>query len=70
MEVDLIQIRMADFDVILGMDWLSRNFAKIDCRTKRVEFQHPELGDFQYQGGTGKPLKRRIPMVSAMKAWK
>ena len=34
LEVDLVQINMSDLDVILGMDWLARHFAQIDCRKK------------------------------------
>ena len=35
--VDLIEIDMLDFDVILGMDWLHACFASIDCRTRVVK---------------------------------
>ena len=31
MVADLIVVEMNDFDVIFGMNWLSRNFAFIDC---------------------------------------
>ena len=33
---DLIVLNMKDFDVILGMDWLSEHYAFIDCREKKV----------------------------------
>ena len=36
--VDLIELAMFDFDVILGMDWLNACFASIDCRTRVVKF--------------------------------
>ena len=32
--VDLIILDMVDFDVILGMTWLSPNFAILDCNAK------------------------------------
>ena len=32
--VDLIILEMVDFDVILGMTWLSPNFALLDCNAK------------------------------------
>ena len=32
---------MRDFDVILGMDWLSTNNESMDCFTKKVVFQKP-----------------------------
>ena len=33
---DLIVINLREFDVILGMDWLSKNHAILDCQTKEV----------------------------------
>ena len=33
---DLIELSFKEFDVILGMDWLSRNQVVVDCRMKRV----------------------------------
>ena len=34
--VDLIILKMVDFDVILGMTWLSPNFAILNCNAKTV----------------------------------
>ena len=34
--VDLIILEMVDFDVILGMTWLSPNFEILDCNSKTV----------------------------------
>ncbi|KAK4397686.1 hypothetical protein Sango_1244100 [Sesamum angolense] len=34
--VDLVVINLREFDVILGMDWLSCNHALVDCQTKEV----------------------------------
>ena len=34
--VDLAELDMLDFDIILGMDWLHACFASIDCRTRIV----------------------------------
>jgi len=45
---DLIVIEMNDFDVIFGMNWLSRNFAFIDCQTKRVTFKRPHSEEFHF----------------------
>ena len=36
--VDLVELDMLDFDIILGMDWLHACFASIDCRKKMVRF--------------------------------
>ena len=42
-EVDLIPIRMYDFDAILGMDWLMRHNAQVDCPTKTVVLKKPGM---------------------------
>ena len=39
---DLIVLDMNDYEIILGLDWLSKYFAKIDCKKKMVIF-HPKL---------------------------
>jgi len=38
---DLIILDIYDFDLILGMDWLSRHYAKVDCRCKVIHFELP-----------------------------
>ncbi|WMV24599.1 hypothetical protein MTR67_017984 [Solanum verrucosum] len=39
--IDLVELDMIDFDIILGMDWLHSSYAFIDCRTRVVNFQFP-----------------------------
>ena len=39
--VDLIILEMVDFDVILGMTWLSPNFAILYCNAKTVTLAKP-----------------------------
>ena len=38
---DLVELSFMEFDVILGMDWLSRNQAIVGCRMKRVTLRAP-----------------------------
>ena len=38
---DLIELSFREFDVILGMNWLSRNQVIVDCRIKRVTLRTP-----------------------------
>ena len=38
---DLIELSFREFDVILGMDWLSRHQVVVDCRMKRVTLRTP-----------------------------
>ena len=36
---DLIILDMHDFDVILGMDWLEKYYATMDCFSKTITFK-------------------------------
>ena len=38
---DLIELSFKEFDVILGMDWLSRHQVMVDCRMKRMTLMTP-----------------------------
>ena len=38
---NLVLLDIQDFDVILGMDWLSRHLATVDCFRKEVKFCRP-----------------------------
>ena len=63
--VDLIPLDMSDFDAILGMDWLSTNYATIDCFSKEVTFSIPGQPTFKIQG----TRPRSFPaVISALKA--
>ena len=39
--VDLIELALNGYDIILGMDWLAKYHARLNCRTKKVEFHIP-----------------------------
>nr|GEV04252.1 retrotransposon protein, putative, Ty3-gypsy subclass [Tanacetum cinerariifolium] len=62
---NLIPLKMSDFDIILGMDWLTEHRATIDCHSKRVIFGNLNNLEFIYHGSQpGKPIK----IISALKA--
>ena len=42
LHADLVVIKLKEFDVILGMDWLSKNHAIVDCQTKEVVLETSE----------------------------
>ena len=46
--VDLIELVVFDFDVILRMDWLSENDASIDCNDKCIQFRLREDIEFVF----------------------
>ena len=47
--VDLISLEMKDFDMILGMDWLTKYHTSIDCFRKMVVFAMPKQHEFFFQ---------------------
>nr|GEW16035.1 retrotransposon protein, putative, Ty3-gypsy subclass [Tanacetum cinerariifolium] len=47
---DLLPLEMSDFDIILGMDWLTEHRATIDCHSKRVIFGDLNNPEFIYHG--------------------
>ncbi|GKB13163.1 putative reverse transcriptase domain-containing protein [Tanacetum coccineum] len=62
---NLLPLEMSDFDIILGMDWLTKHRATIDCHTKRVIFGNLNNPEFIYQGSRpGRPIK----IISTLKA--
>ncbi|MDV3185153.1 MAG: hypothetical protein Q8842_02225, partial [Candidatus Phytoplasma australasiaticum] len=36
--IDLVELEIIDFDVILDMDWLHSCYASVDCRNRFVHF--------------------------------
>ncbi|XP_073046026.1 uncharacterized protein [Primulina eburnea] len=63
---NLIQLVMVDFDIILGMDWLARNSATVDCKGKRVKLLTAEMKEVVFHGKS----KERKLILSAVQAWK
>ena len=64
---DLILLEIHDFDVILGMDWLSRHHSTMDCYRKEVRFCRPGEIEVVFYG-----LQKTLPksIMTAMKASK
>ena len=60
---DLVALDMRDFDVVLGMDWLSRHRATLDCYKKEVNFHRPEKFEVKFRG-----IRRELSsnIISAM----
>ena len=53
LRADLFVIPMSIFDLILGMDWLTRHQAEIDCYRRRVVFRMPAGDTCIFQGERG-----------------
>ena len=50
LKANLIPLEMMDFDVILGMDWLSSHRASMNCFTKKIRFEKPGYPKFEFDG--------------------
>ena len=57
---DLIELSFREFDVILGMDWLSRHQVVIDCRMKRVTLRRPSGEEVTFIGERSNHLSNVI----------
>ena len=62
---DLIPFKLGEFDVILGMDWLSLYQAKIDCKNKKVMLVTPEGSRVTFKGE--KQEKKFLTVMQAKK---
>ncbi|XP_074355489.1 uncharacterized protein LOC141695133 [Apium graveolens] len=65
--VDLLPIQMRDFDIILGMDWLERHKATIDCPGKRIIFGDSNSPEFVFQGSKPSGCGKFISAIKAKK---
>ncbi|XP_071718845.1 uncharacterized protein [Rutidosis leptorrhynchoides] len=64
---NLFPITMHDFDIILGMDWLSHHHATIDCYSKRILFGNHSIPVCVFNGDLP---EKSIKVISALKAQK
>ena len=51
---NLISLPIVEFDVILGMDWLTTNHATIECSQKKVTFNLPNQPKLEFSIENGK----------------
>ncbi|XP_070020260.1 uncharacterized protein [Nicotiana sylvestris] len=49
---DLLLLNMSEFEVILGMDWVSPYHAVLDCHAKIVTLAMPELPRLEWKGSS------------------
>nr|GFC21045.1 putative reverse transcriptase domain-containing protein [Tanacetum cinerariifolium] len=56
---------MCEFDIILGMDWLTEHHATIDCSSYRVIFGDIHTPEFIYHGSL---LGKSMKIISALQA--
>ncbi|XP_070042937.1 uncharacterized protein [Nicotiana tomentosiformis] len=63
--VNLLLLDMTDFDVILGMDWLSPYHAILDCHAKTVTLAIPKLPRLEWKGSSISTPSRIISFMKA-----
>ena len=63
--VNLIALPFHEFDLILGMDWLSKHRSIVDCDKKIVLLKCPDLSEVRIQGIRSESVPK---IMSAMKA--
>ncbi|XP_070032533.1 uncharacterized protein [Nicotiana tomentosiformis] len=60
---DLLLLDMTDFEVILGMDWLSSYHAILDFHAKTVTLAMPELPRLEWKGSSSSTSSRLISFL-------
>ncbi|XP_060959262.1 uncharacterized protein LOC133030512 [Cannabis sativa] len=65
LSADLVELPLAKFDIILGMDFFSKYSASINCKQKMVTFQPDNEEPFIFVGSV---QGSRVPRISALKA--
>ena len=62
---DLIKLSFREFDVILGIDWLSQHQVVVDCRMKRVTLRTPSGKEVTFIGERSNHLSNVISAATA-----
>ncbi|XP_073286357.1 uncharacterized protein [Primulina huaijiensis] len=60
-KANVIQLNMVEFDVILGMNWLAKNHALVDCHGNMVIIQAPHQEKLLFHG----KKRKRKTLLSA-----
>ncbi|KAM0011412.1 putative nucleotidyltransferase, Ribonuclease H [Helianthus debilis subsp. tardiflorus] len=68
--LSLLPFKLAGFDIVLGMDWLSHNQAQIVCNRKQVVIKTPSGESLTIQGDTQYGLPEQVSMLKASKCLK
>ena len=64
MPVDLLELPLDEFDIIIGMDWLNRHRATIDCHQKKVSLRGPKGFRVSYRGFVVRPPVKIISSIT------
>ncbi|WMV09239.1 hypothetical protein MTR67_002624 [Solanum verrucosum] len=65
--VDLVELDMVDFDVLIGMDWLNACYTSIDCRTRVVKLHFPNEPITEWRSSSTMPKGHFVSYLKARK---
>jgi hypothetical protein len=65
---NLVVFQMLGFDIILGMDWLSKYYASIDCRRKEIIFRPPYEEEFIFHGSRVRATPTLLSAIQASRS--
>ena len=68
--IDLVLLDIMDFDVILGIDWLSLYYATLDCHSKVVIFKISGEEEFKFLGDRSFAPHNLISAIMSIKILK
>ncbi|KAJ9537987.1 hypothetical protein OSB04_030720 [Centaurea solstitialis] len=66
-KIDLILIPMREINVVVGVDWLSRNGGHIDCENERAVVRNPSGGELTIPSERRKKLPKLCTLAKARK---
>ncbi|XP_070015250.1 uncharacterized protein [Nicotiana sylvestris] len=64
-KAELIELEMVDFNVIMGMDWLSSCYAMLDCHAKIARFQFSNEEVLKWKGSSTSLVGKFISYLKA-----
>ncbi|XP_070043222.1 uncharacterized protein [Nicotiana tomentosiformis] len=67
---DLIVLNMIDFDILMGMDWLSSFYAIANCHAKIVKFEIPNEPSFILRGSQVREICKVVSFMNAQRLLK
>ncbi|XP_070028685.1 uncharacterized protein [Nicotiana sylvestris] len=67
---DLIVLDMIDFDMLMGMNWLSSCYAIVDCHAKIVKFEIPNEPSFILRGSQVPEICKVVSFMKAQRLMK
>ncbi|XP_070014529.1 uncharacterized protein [Nicotiana sylvestris] len=66
-KADILLLSMVDFDIILGMDWLSPHYVVLDCHAKTMTLARPGLPRLEWRGSLDYVPSKVISFLKAQR---